>query len=607
MQKSIYSNNLDANDRIALYTFETLHFMKNLILLYSFTIVLISSLSLFAQNKLDQFQYHYPTSSNQLYYVNDVVPGHVSTIDIDNQSTNNYSYNANGQLTKDEQQNIDTIIWHANGKVKEVHKTTGDVLSFKYDALGNRIVKQLTTNNGQLTTTFYTRNTSSQVIAIYEKQNIDSIKLTELTISGIGNQNETTNHLQNKTNDSVAYRKIGNKNYELKDHLGNIRATITDIKQPSNLFNFFNSTISSTSDYYNYGMQMPGRNYKTENYRYGIQGKEKDNELAGNGNAYDFGARILDPRVGRWLSTDPMADQFPSVSSYNAMGNNPVMMVDPDGKATLWAPLLSGTTYAGQIIEITTSGQIIYHQAEEVLVTSSSSAEVMAARRAGPWGLALYVLVQSEELNPGEANELAQYWINRSTGSQDHQNDPNYGLWVSLPNGGGQLWVQPAKNGDTRKEGSEYWSDQKNAWVNKFFWGNNLLLSAYDSRKRVDGYNVSYTNVFIGVYNYKTKDNAIGISASTENIQGINADVYQRNRGHEALASATGMEMGALIAYTLTVKEDENANRYISVNFLSGSINGVNNGSGRYPSIDRQHEVIEELQELYPDEDFRTQ
>ncbi len=309
--------------------------MKNLILLYSFMIVLISSLSLFAQNKLDQFQYHYPTSSNQLYYVNDVVPGHVSTIDIDNQSTNNYSYNANGQLTKDEQQNIDTIIWHANGKVKEVHKTTGDVLSFKYDALGNRIVKQLTTNNGQLTTTFYTRNTSSQVIAIYEKQNIDSIKLTELTISGIGNQNETTNHLQNKTNDSVAYRKIGNKNYELKDHLGNIRATITDIKQPSNLFNFFNSTISSTSDYYNYGMQMPGRNYKTENYRYGIQGKEKDNELAGNGNAYDFGARILDPRVGRWLSTDPMETKFPSFSSYNVFENNPINKIDPDGKSAL--------------------------------------------------------------------------------------------------------------------------------------------------------------------------------------------------------------------------------------------------------------------------------
>ncbi len=286
-------------------------------------------------NKIDKFTYTNSTVNNQLLFINDPIPANASAVDIDNQSSTNYAYNANGQLTKDEQQNIDTIIWNVNGKVKEVQKTNGDIISFKYDALGNRIVKQLTTNNGQLTTTFYTRNASGQVIAIYEKQNTDSIKLSELTISGIGILNEEINHLQASVSNEPNYRIINKKSYELKDHLGNVRIVVSDKKQSSfvnNQLSTLNVELLTAIDYYSYGMQMPGRNYKTENYRYGIQGKEKDNELAGNGNAYDFGARILDPRVGRWLSTDPLADIQPSMSSYASMGNNPVNRIDLDGK-----------------------------------------------------------------------------------------------------------------------------------------------------------------------------------------------------------------------------------------------------------------------------------
>ena len=44
---------------------------------------------------------------------------------------------------------------------------------------------------------------------------------------------------------------------------------------------------------------------------------------------YDFGARYYDPQLGRWHVPDP-ADQF--ASPYSAMGNNPVMLTDPDGR-----------------------------------------------------------------------------------------------------------------------------------------------------------------------------------------------------------------------------------------------------------------------------------
>ncbi|WP_315815568.1 RHS repeat-associated core domain-containing protein [Paraflavitalea speifideaquila] len=67
-------------------------------------------------------------------------------------------------------------------------------------------------------------------------------------------------------------------------------------------------------------------------YRYGFNGKENDNEAKGPGNSIDFGARIHDPRVGRWLSLDPLQKKYPNESNYVYTGNNPILFVDPDGK-----------------------------------------------------------------------------------------------------------------------------------------------------------------------------------------------------------------------------------------------------------------------------------
>jgi RHS repeat-associated protein len=86
-------------------------------------------------------------------------------------------------------------------------------------------------------------------------------------------------------------------------------------------------------DYYAFGMPMPGRSFSTDKYRYGFNGMEKDDEIKGTGNSLDFGARLYDPRLGRWISPDP-ADQF-RLSPYLAFANNPVLLVDPDGR---WVP-----------------------------------------------------------------------------------------------------------------------------------------------------------------------------------------------------------------------------------------------------------------------------
>ena len=77
-------------------------------------------------------------------------------------------------------------------------------------------------------------------------------------------------------------------------------------------------------------MLQPGRHANTSDYRYGFNGKEADNEIKGEGNSYDFGARMQDPRIARWFSLDkkPKADQ----SNYVFSRNNPIIFKDPDGK-----------------------------------------------------------------------------------------------------------------------------------------------------------------------------------------------------------------------------------------------------------------------------------
>ncbi|MGD9492905.1 MAG: RHS repeat-associated core domain-containing protein [Bacteroidales bacterium] len=66
-------------------------------------------------------------------------------------------------------------------------------------------------------------------------------------------------------------------------------------------------------------------------YRFGFNGKENDNEVKGTGNSVDFGARIYDPRIGRWLSLDPQFKSQPGWSPYKAFLDNPLMFADPDG------------------------------------------------------------------------------------------------------------------------------------------------------------------------------------------------------------------------------------------------------------------------------------
>ncbi len=77
---------------------------------------------------------------------------------------------------------------------------------------------------------------------------------------------------------------------------------------------------------------MPGRSYSSPAYRYGFNGKEKTDEINGNGNEMDFGARIYDSRLCIWMSKDPLEIKYPGLTPYNYCAEEPILFIDPDGK-----------------------------------------------------------------------------------------------------------------------------------------------------------------------------------------------------------------------------------------------------------------------------------
>lgn len=93
-----------------------------------------------------------------------------------------------------------------------------------------------------------------------------------------------------------------------------------------------------------------GSSYASGGYRYGFNGKENDSEVKGEGNWQDYGARVYDPRLGRFPSPDPKDKLYPMLSSYQFASNSPIQAVDLDGKEAF---IVHGTTQTETGVHIT--------------------------------------------------------------------------------------------------------------------------------------------------------------------------------------------------------------------------------------------------------------
>jgi RHS repeat-associated protein len=125
---------------------------------------------------------------------------------------------------------------------------------------------------------------------------------------------------------------LGFKTYELSNHLGNVLTTISDnVIIEATLAK--QARVLSSQDYYPFGMAMTERSYQESQetkYRYGFNGKEYENDISEG--VYNFEARMMDSRICRFTSTDPLAAKYPNISSYVFVANCPLIFIDIDGK-----------------------------------------------------------------------------------------------------------------------------------------------------------------------------------------------------------------------------------------------------------------------------------
>ncbi|MEL6557153.1 MAG: RHS repeat-associated core domain-containing protein [Bacteroidota bacterium] len=216
-----------------------------------------------------------------------------------------YVYDQIGQMT---QQSLTdgTVMkpkYDVSGKVEEIYDENNVLkLIYEYDDRGFRIRKRDIAGGGK--ETIYVRDASGQLLSTYIREINESVyKQEETPVYGSGKLGLWL-HDESGTPDV---------SFELKDHLGNIRA----------LLSRNDDHVTYAADYYPFGSVM--REFGSKS-RYGYQGDfaEKDEETGWN----HFELREYDPIVGRWLRVDPMRQYW---SPYNGNGNNPIFNIDPTG------------------------------------------------------------------------------------------------------------------------------------------------------------------------------------------------------------------------------------------------------------------------------------
>jgi RHS repeat-associated protein len=284
---------------------------------------------------IDSLTYNYTRNgsgqllNNKLNYITDAIANSNYSGDLTNQPTNNYAYDAIGNLTQDMQAGITGITWSVYGKINTITKATGNI-SYTYNPAGQRVSK-----TAAAITTYYIRDAQGNTLALYDNAH-SQINWKEQQLYGSSRLGMWTPNVNLATaNARLVWDTTGRKQYELSNHLGNVLATITDKRvqhSTSGSLDYYNADLSTAQDYYPFGMLQPGRQYNAANYRYGFNGKENDNDVGkGIGNQQDYGMRIYDPRVGRFLSVDPLEESFPWNSSYAYAENDPISSIDLDG------------------------------------------------------------------------------------------------------------------------------------------------------------------------------------------------------------------------------------------------------------------------------------
>ena len=126
---------------------------------------------------------------------------------------------------------------------------------------------------------------------------------------------------------TVSYRPL----IHLCDHLGSVRFVIDGDT----------GTVVEASDYYPFGKRITPppvaepveatSQSATSPNRWLFSGKESQSFLYANIPLLDFGARMYNPTIARWTTSDPMSEKYYGISPYVYCLGNPISIIDPNG------------------------------------------------------------------------------------------------------------------------------------------------------------------------------------------------------------------------------------------------------------------------------------
>lgn len=210
---------------------------------------------------------------------------------------NEYTYDANGNLTKDLNKNITGISYNCLNLPNTVTFSDGSTITYIYGADGTKL-RTVHKIGSTTTTTDYCGN------VVYEN-GVQKLLLTE---EGYVTLSDNKYH------------------YYLKDHQGNHRVVINQ-----------SGTVEETNHYYPFGGVFASTS-NTQPYKY--NGKEYDSKKGLNW--YDYGARHYDAALGRCHTNDRFAEKYYSMSPYQYGANNPVNNIDVNGDTIVVNPNPNG-------------------------------------------------------------------------------------------------------------------------------------------------------------------------------------------------------------------------------------------------------------------------
>ena len=210
---------------------------------------------------------------------------------------NEYTYDSNGNLTKDLNKGISTITYNVLNLPNMVTFSDGSTIAYTYGADGTKL-KTVHKTGSTTTTTDYCGN------VVYEN-GVQKLLLTD---------------------EGYVTLSDGKYHYYLKDHQGNNRVVINQ-----------SGTVEETNHYYPFGGVFASSG-NVQPYKY--NGKELDAKKGLNW--YDYGARHYDAALGRFTTNDRFAEKYHSMSPYQYGANNPVKNVDVNGDSIVVLNYTSG-------------------------------------------------------------------------------------------------------------------------------------------------------------------------------------------------------------------------------------------------------------------------